>query len=124
MLDDSGHNDEYGREKSEDAGVDLPDELGFPSVADVEPVLPYEQMIAIDELADKHEIARLEKKGVLLPEIECDANAPNQMSTKFVRTRRAKQRLSGEKVWYRRSRFVAREFAWLNPDRGGLFSPS
>ena len=124
VLDDFGHDDEHGREKSEDAGVDLPDELCFPFVADVEPILLYDQMIAIDELADKHEIARLEKKGVLLAEIECNTDAPKQMSTKFVRTWRAKQRLSGEKVWYRRSRFVAREFAWLNPDRAGLFSPA
>ena len=32
--------------------------------------------------------------------------------------------IDGERVWLRRSRYVAREFAWLSPDRQDLFSPA
>ena len=32
--------------------------------------------------------------------------------------------IQGEHVWLRRSRYVAREFAWLSPDRQDLFSPA
>ena len=32
--------------------------------------------------------------------------------------------VSGSPVWLRRSRFVAHEFAWLQPDRDALFSPA
>ena len=46
------------------------------------------------------------------------------LSTKFVRTWRDKQDKNGQKFWLRRSRFVAREFAWLSPERQDLFSPA
>ena len=32
--------------------------------------------------------------------------------------------IDGQRVWLRRSRYVAREFAWLSPDRQDLFSPA
>ena len=32
--------------------------------------------------------------------------------------------IDGERVWLRRSRYVAREFAGLSPDRQDLFSPA
>ena len=32
--------------------------------------------------------------------------------------------MHGSRVWLRRSRYVAREFAWLSPDHQDLFSPT
>ncbi|CAE7357043.1 RE1, partial [Symbiodinium sp. KB8] len=58
------------------------------------------QLAEYDMLADRVEIARL----------------------RFVRTWRAKMR-EGRKVWIRRSRYVAREFAWAE-DRTDLFAPA
>jgi hypothetical protein len=48
----------------------------------------------------------------------------NVLSTRFVRTWREKRNSKGETIWLRRSRFVAREFAWLEPERESLFSPA
>ena len=41
-----------------------------------------------------------------------------------MRTWREKHNSKGEPIWLRRSRFVAREFAWLEPERESLFSPA
>ena len=46
------------------------------------------------------------------------------LSTRFVRTWREKRDEDGNPIWLRRSRLVAREFAWLQPDREALFSPA
>ena len=46
------------------------------------------------------------------------------LSTRFVRTWREKHDAKGQPIWLRRSRFVAREFAWLEPERESLFSPA
>ena len=45
------------------------------------------------------------------------------MTTKMVRSWREKSTPSGEQIWLRRSRYVAREFAWLS-EREDLFSPA
>ena len=42
---------------------------------------------------------------------------------KFVRSWRQKER-RGARCWLRRSRYVAREFAWLTPEREDVFSPA
>ena len=41
-----------------------------------------------------------------------------------MRTWCEKHNSKGEAIWLRRSRFVAREFAWLEPERESLFSPA
>eukprot|EP00435_Cladocopium_sp_Y103_P058965 s581_g20.t3 len=46
------------------------------------------------------------------------------LSTRSVRTWREKVSPEGNLVWLRRSWFVAREFAWLQPDRDALLSPA
>ena len=46
------------------------------------------------------------------------------LSTRFVRTWREKKNDKGEAIWLRRSRLVAREYTWLQPDREALFSPA
>ena len=46
------------------------------------------------------------------------------LSTRFVRTWREKKDQGGNPIWLRRSRLVAREYTWLQPDRESLFSPA
>ncbi|CAE7362425.1 unnamed protein product [Symbiodinium sp. CCMP2456] len=79
----------------------------------------------LDDIADQHELNRLKKMGVLLPpETVNDTGGPvKRLSTKMVRTWREKSTPAGEQIWLRRSRYVAREFAWLS-EREDLFSPA
>ena len=70
---------------------------------------------------------RLSEIGVLIGIENTDeaVSASRLLSTKFVRTWRVKPHPSGSgDCWMRRSRFVAREFAWLDPEREGLYSPA
>ena len=46
------------------------------------------------------------------------------LSTRFVRTWREKLDSAGQPFWLRRSRLVAREFAWMDAERESLFSPA
>eukprot|EP00435_Cladocopium_sp_Y103_P075626 s23_g61.t1 len=87
-----------------------------------EPEMSAEELMELDALADSLEIKRLFKLGVLTSADEAPASAKS-FSTRFVRTWREKV-VDGSPVWLRRSRFVAREFAWLQPDRDALFSPA
>ena len=87
-----------------------------------EPEVSAEQLMELDALADSLEIKRLISLGVLANADEAPPES-KQLSTRFVRTWREKM-VAGKPVWLRRSRFVAREFAWLQPDRDALFSPA
>ena len=71
------------------------------------------------------EIERLKSMHVLLPveTYDCKGQTPKRLTTRMVRTWRDKH-IQGQHVWLRRSRYVAREFAWLSPDRQDLFSPA
>ena len=92
-----------------------------------EPQLTDEQMVELDWIADKIEIQRLPGMGVLLNASCLDGTAYKQLSTRFVKTWRDKEMvLDGKptRVWVRRSRFVAREFAWLSDDKQSTFSPA
>ena len=88
-----------------------------------EPELSDEALLALDILADKVELSRLKSLGVLLKTETLGDVTPKRLTTRFVRTWRDK-RLSGKRVWLRRSRYVAREYAWLTPEREDLFSPA
>ena len=88
-----------------------------------EPVMDYEELQELDALADLVEITRLRQQGVLIPPEQVEGEEIKTLSTKFVRSWRQKER-KGAKCWLRRSRYVAREFAWLTPDREDLFSPA
>ena len=72
------------------------------------------------------QIERLIKMDVLLPESAAETEYSDQTSTKLttkmVRTWR-KKTVEGKDVWFRRSRFVAREYAFL-AERADLFSPA
>ncbi|CAE7679056.1 RE2 [Symbiodinium sp. CCMP2592] len=98
-----------------------------PRTSDLEPELSPEELEALDVIADGVEIARLEGMSVLLPETavhskEYEGQEPTKLTTRMVRTWREKQ-IGDTPVWYRRSRYVAREYAWLS-ERHDLFSPA
>ena len=126
---------DYGLDDVEDDS-DEP-QLSFPTLSDdvlklltvpfttLEPNLSGEQLLRLDLLADAVEIERLKSMKVLLPveTYDCKGRTPKRLTTRMVRTWRD-QHIQGQQVWLRRSRYVAREFAWLSPDRQDLFSPA
>ena len=77
----------------------------------------------LDSLADQLELQRLQKLQVLQSPETVPSNS-KVLSTRFVRTWCEKHDDKGNAIWLRRSRFVAREFAWLEPERESLFSPA
>ena len=89
-----------------------------------EPSLSDDAMKALDSLADQVEVERLQGMGVLTDAEELYEKHPNakMLSTRFVRTWRDKW-LGDKHVWLRRSRLVAREYAWID-QRTDLFSPA
>ena len=97
-------------------------QLTFP-YSKQEPELDSDQLVRLDAIADSLEIKRLTKMNVLTDANSVPSDA-KRLSTRFVRTWREKQDSSGNAIWLRRSRFVAREFAWLQPERDSLFSPA
>ncbi len=88
-----------------------------------EPILTPEELSSLDALADQVEIDRLRDLGVLLPTSAVDGLEAKKLMTRFVRTWRDKV-ISNQRCWLRRSRYVAREFSWLSPDRQDLFTPA
>eukprot|EP00435_Cladocopium_sp_Y103_P033021 s4108_g8.t1 len=88
-------------------------ELSFPYSAQ-EPNVSAEELQRLDAIADIVEVQRLFGLEVLQED-----NLPYEtksLSTRFVP--------SGNPIWLRRSRLVAREYTWLQPDRESLFSPA
>ncbi|CAE7490627.1 unnamed protein product [Symbiodinium sp. CCMP2592] len=119
---------------SEEAGGSdaPPDELWRP-FGPTEPSLSEAEMLMIDSAADDFEIRRLLAMHVL-EALTCDAAEQAQtegsrlLSTKFVRSWRIKMRKLGDgteqQQYLRRSRFVGREYAWMDKDRTELFAPA
>ena len=89
-----------------------------------EPKLSDAELQVLDDIADRVEIQRLVDMQVLIPMSESSSSdvVPKQLSTRFVRTWREKV-VDDKPVWLRRSRLVAREYAWLS-ERTDLFSPA
>ena len=117
---------EYGDEDSLMTDAQLShalDRLTF-QFTESEPDLGPEELAALDKLADDVELQRLRTMQVLLPFDPSDDKEYVSLSTRFVRTWREKKDGDGRQIWLRRSRFVAREFAWLTPDRADLYSPA
>ena len=114
--------DEHDDTLSSDA--DLVKQLCLP-FSTLEPSLPDDELLKLDLIADQLEIKRLRNMGVLIPSNEFDfkGEKPKMLTTRMVRTWRDKV-MDGSRVWLRRSGYVAREFAWLSPDRQDLFSPA
>ena len=88
-----------------------------------EPNLKDDELSQLDALADEVEILRLKGLGVLLPASTLPPGGVKRLTTRFVRTWRDKF-IGDTRYWLRRSRYVAREFSWLSPDRQDLFSPA
>ena len=100
-----------------------PLELFFPfSTSD--PELSESEMSHLAHVADQHEIARLERMGVLKP-LEGDTAHYSQLSTRFVRSFRPKPHpvTKAPSLLYR-SRLVAREYKRCDPFRDDLYSPA
>ena len=96
-------------------------ELTFPYSAE-EPNVSADELQRLDAIADMVEVQRLFGLEVLQED-----NLPYEtktLSTRFVRTWREKKDQGGNPIWLRRSRLVAREYTWLQPDRESLFSPA
>ena len=88
-----------------------------------EPSLSADEMMRLDPLADQLELQRLQKLHMLQSPESVPSNS-KVLSTRFVRSWREKHDDKGNPIWLRRSRVVAREFAWLEPERESLFSPA
>ncbi|CAE7314572.1 unnamed protein product, partial [Symbiodinium sp. KB8] len=115
--------EEYNDDQIGDAG-DLDQRLCRPRDSDVEPECGEEEMRVLDSIADQVEITRLKSMSVLQDPSSMDLSQAVHLTTKMVRTWRQKE--TGNPpvpAWYRRSRYVAREYAWLS-ERTDLFSPA
>eukprot|EP00435_Cladocopium_sp_Y103_P021281 s2767_g5.t1 len=73
-------------------------------------------------IADELEIKRLKDMGSLQRAMRLMKRFQKRL-TRMVRTWHDKF-IDGVHVWLRRSRYMARELAWLTPDRQDLFSPA
>ena len=98
--------------------------LYFPGGA-YEPELAADALQDVDNLADRVEISRLVDMGALEPLALGVHSLPDHrhLGARFVRTWRPKM-VGNELKQLRRSRIVAKEFAWLDPDREHLFAPA
>ena len=112
--------DEPDEDVAEDG--DLMQQLIFP-YSDQEPCLTPAEMARLDAIAQLVEATRLKEMGVLLPAETVEGLEPKHLSTRFVTTWRDKV-INGRRCWLRRARYVAREYAWLSPERQDLFSPA
>ena len=115
--------DEMERGSDDVSDTALLKQLCFP-YSTAEPQLS-DNDLQIDTIADHLEISRLRKMGVLLPTDGYDykGQVPKRLTTRMVRAWRDKY-IDDQRVWLRRSRYVARDFARLSPDRPDLFSPA
>ncbi|CAL1161296.1 unnamed protein product [Cladocopium goreaui] len=112
-------NDDGDEPASEDV---LVQQLVFP-YTEQEPQLSTDQLKHLDAMAMEVETARLKQMGVRLPPESVEGMNPKRLSTRYVITWRDKV-LNGKRCWLRRARYVAREYAWLSPERQDLFSPA
>ena len=98
---------------------DVPGDLWLDVPLDKVPPQP-EQWV--DRLADGVEINRLLAMGVLEKCDEFSQKASGTLTTRFVYDWRVKDHKSGKRMWMRRRRFVAREFAATK--RQDTYSPA
>lgn len=121
-IDDDEFDDASVQDET-DADVDnLLQELVYPWSKD-EPSVPADELQRLDAVADRIEMNRLQKMRVMRDPSALMDTARKTLSTRFVRKWRPKT-IDGVFSWLRRSRFVAREFAWLDDSKESLFSPA
>ena len=119
---DSDMDDEYYTNIDASNQDSMLQTLIFP-FADQEPDIHGLELAAIDKIAEEVEISRLKDLCVLLPPETLDGQNPIRLSTRFATTWRDKT-INGCRKWLRRAHYVAREYAWLTPERQDLFSPA
>ena len=100
---------------------DEADQLWFPA-GDEEPQVSEEELRRLDGIADRVEVMRLSGMGVLLEPGSYTGELASPLSAKFVRSWRKKQR-DGQPMFLRRSRLVAREFAFVE-SRYDVYAPA
>ena len=124
--------DDYYFSEEPDLADGPPDELWRP-FGPTEPELTEDELFRVDCAADDFEVRRLLEMNVLeaitAPAAErAQQEGSRLLSTKFVRSWRIKMRKLDngreEQQYLRRSRFVGREYAWLDKDRTELFAPA
>ena len=111
--------------QDDDSGQELDPRLCLPRYDDSEPWMSAEALADLDDIADQHELDRLQRMQVLLPPESLDGcgQQVKHLSTKMVRSWREKEDAPGNPIWLRRSRYVAREFNWM-AERSDCFSPA
>ena len=116
-LEDDFHDDDPSQE--------FDPRLCLPRYDESEPWMSAEALADLDDIADQHELDRLQRMQVLLPPESLDGcrQQVKHLSTKRVRSWCEKEDASGNSIWLRRSRYVAREFNWM-AERSDCFSPA
>ena len=109
----------------DDLSQELDPRLCLPRHDDSGPWMSAEALADLDDIADQHELDRLQRMQVLLPPESLDGcrQQVKHLSTKLVRSWREKEDASGNAIWLHRSRYVAREFNWM-AERSDCFSPA
>ncbi|CAL1169726.1 unnamed protein product [Cladocopium goreaui] len=84
-----------------------------------------EEAIAAAKRASKAQSMNVdvERSGLQVLQEDNLPHDAKSLSTRFARTWKEKDK-QGNAIWLRRSRLVAREHTWLQPDREALFSPA
>ena len=100
----------------------IPEELWFP-FSEHEPSIEPGDLEELDAIGDAYEVDRLLGMGVLRPADDDEIKSHRLLSTKMVRSWRVKER-EGQPWYLRRSRWVAREYTWLDPEKEVTFAPA
>ena len=100
----------------------IPEELWFP-FSEHEPSIEPGDLEELDAIGDAYEVDRLLGMGVLRPADDDEIKSHRLLSTKMVRSWRVKER-EGQAWYLRRSRWVAREYTWLDPEKEVAFAPA
>ena len=124
-MDDHVNVDAWLEEESDDTPMDcIPNELWSDQPPDHPPPEPEAW---VDRVADHVELSRLCSMNVLVEGNDMQLGATNTLTTKFVYDWRLKDRVQPDgstvKAWLRRSRLVAREFAFWEK-RSDTYAPA
>ena len=124
LCEESDPMDNMWDENGEEAitASSIPEALWFP-FAEQEPSLAGDALESLDEIGDSYEISRLLGMGVLRSATNDEIRSHRLLSTKMVRSWRVKER-EGHPWFLRRSRWVAREYTWLDPEKEITFAPA
>ena len=100
----------------------IPEDLWFPFYEN-EPNMEPNAFEDLDAVGDAYELDRLLGMKVLRPASDDEIKSHRLLSTKMLRSWRVKER-EGQPWFLRRSRWVAREYTWLDPKKDVAFAPA